>query len=1011
MPDPRYDLSGTLTTDSNPYFNGGYNTVEHGSRDSGTVSGVQIESNYTGVRDTSTSRAAFGTELADALDVFFSTHFTMDLANGAPTISQIPDTGAGGGITTGPIPFTVNDTETSADQLSLTVTSSDTAVLPLANIQLGGSGSNRTITLTPTNLSGDVTVTLTVTDSAGAKEKSSFILSVNGAPVLAPVASRHVNAGTLVAFQEGISNMAADEVPTFSMAPGAPAGATIDAASGVFSWTPTNAQAGATYQFTIAASDSGNPPQSSSTSFNITVDPAPALSASWTQYRTAPNTQSAIPNCSYAGYKYGSVALPSPQTNIINVRNAPYNAAGNGIADDTTAIRNAIAAATTSGGVVYFPDGTYLCSGVLFVPGNNTVLRGQSRLGTKIKFIKSLNTCYGTNDASGTSRWGGSGGLIWFTPSSKNTYRPTVTEIGSTYSESWPFGNVVTTITTSAVRGATTVKVNNSNGLSAGQFLSLRLDNVADATTLKMLCGGGTWATNYDWSATNSGAILPPNKTLLDWVVEIASISGKTLTLKQPLRYDLPLNLNPRVVPLGDTVRESGIENLTIVLARDYTWTAAAWHNNEPGWNGVFFNNAINCFLRSVSIVDSDVGLAVTASKNITATDFSVESSGPATLEHHQATTCRVGSQDCLYENFAITSKPYHGIEVDNFSMGNVWSKGTLSHGTFDMQRRVPYENIHTEITLNNTGTDGGSTSYGPFMGARFVNWNVAVSNGINSNVGEANLMPNGAIVGVRGISVANPVDPVYGDSKCVVELSGAAGAVPNPVNLYRSQLALRLNTPPTISLASPTVGATTVAPGSFTLSPTISDLTGAVTSVRYYRNGTLVGTSTVSPYTFVYSGLAAGDYTLTTALTDDLGATATSSGVLVHVKADTDGDGMPDDWETANSFNPASATDGVQDTDGDGTTNLQEFRAGTDPRSSASVFRVTSIVRNGVDFVVSFNSVSGKQYRVEKCASLTNPQWTPVADNVPGTGGTIAITDSGAVANGTAQFYRVVLL
>ena len=50
-------------------------------------------------------------------------------------------------------------------------------------------------------------------------------------------------------------------------------------------------------------------------------------------------------------------------------------------------------------------------------------------------------------------------------------------------------------------------------------------------------------------------------------------------------------------------------------------------------------------------------------------------------------------------------------------------------------------------------------------------------------------------------------------------------------------------------------------------------------------------------------------------------------------VPADTDGDGMPDAWETKHGLDPASAADGAQDADGDGYTNVEEFLNGTNPR------------------------------------------------------------------------------
>jgi List-Bact-rpt repeat protein/Big-like domain-containing protein len=85
--------------------------------------------------------------------------------NGLPTISSIDNqiivTNAG----VGPLPFVVMDPETPAGSLSVTASSTAPSVIPVSNIVLGGSSSNRNVTITPLpNQSGVVDITLTVSD-------------------------------------------------------------------------------------------------------------------------------------------------------------------------------------------------------------------------------------------------------------------------------------------------------------------------------------------------------------------------------------------------------------------------------------------------------------------------------------------------------------------------------------------------------------------------------------------------------------------------------------------------------------------------------------------------------------------------------------------------------------------------------------------------------------------------------------------------------------------------------
>ena len=130
-------------------------------------------------------------------------------------------------------------------------------------------------------------------------------------------------------------------------------------------------------------------------------------------------------------------------------------------------------------------------------------------------------------------------------------------------------------------------------------------------------------------------------------------------------------------------------------------------------------------------------------------------------------------------------------------------------------------------------------------------------------------------------------------------------------------------------------------------------------------------------------------------------------SGNWTIIELDTDGDGMPDWYETALGFNPNEPGDANGDFDGDGTSNLNEYLAATNPKSSSDVLRITSIVRNGTDYLISFPVVDDRTYRLEYKTQLTDHDWIMVADYAANFSGLAQMTDSLA-AGQTSRFYRV---
>ena len=143
------------------------------------------------------------------------------------------------------------------------------------------------------------------------------------------------------------------------------------------------------------------------------------------------------------------------------------------------------------------------------------------------------------------------------------------------------------------------------------------------------------------------------------------------------------------------------------------------------------------------------------------------------------------------------------------------------------------------------------------------------------------------------------------------------------------SEVNVTVNALPTVSITSPTGGSISNAPGSFNITATASDTDGTISKVEFYKGATLLGTSTTSPYSYAWSGVAAGSYSLTAKAYDNTGAITTSSAVVVTVNAlPTVAITSPTSGSISNA--PGSFTITATASDTDGTIAKVEFYNGT---------------------------------------------------------------------------------
>jgi len=89
---------------------------------------------------------------------------------------------------------------------------------------------------------------------------------------------------------------------------------------------------------------------------------------------------------------------------------------------------------------------------------------------------------------------------------------------------------------------------------------------------------------------------------------------------------------------------------------------------------------------------------------------------------------------------------------------------------------------------------------------------------------------------------------------------------------------------PPAVTLTAPTEGQSIAAPGPITLTATASSTSSAIAKVEFFHGGTKIGQATASPYTYPWTKVAAGSYTLAAVATDSNGLQTTSTPVHLLV-------------------------------------------------------------------------------------------------------------------------------
>lgn len=144
------------------------------------------------------------------------------------------------------------------------------------------------------------------------------------------------------------------------------------------------------------------------------------------------------------------------------------------------------------------------------------------------------------------------------------------------------------------------------------------------------------------------------------------------------------------------------------------------------------------------------------------------------------------------------------------------------------------------------------------------------------NNYGASDITKNTAFTPPYSLTVASPASIVSPIKSC------AGAKLTSPTGC--SSCSGPVNEPPTVSISSPVNNATFDGSASITINVTASDKDGTISKVEFFNGTTLLGSDNSSPFSFTWTNVPFGTYTITAKATDNGGAEVTSDPVKIVV-------------------------------------------------------------------------------------------------------------------------------
>ncbi len=425
-----------------------------------------------------------------------------------------------------------------------------------------------------------------------------------------------------------------------------------------------------------------------------------------------------IIDAGFAGYHSGLDPIPNVAGPIKSVLD--FGATANDTQDDTAAFQAAIGATTS--GVLFVPAGRYIITKRLQFKKSNVVFRGAGQGQTVLFMPKSLGDIDGiTFNGNGATQF--SFGDAFLKANGSDS------------------GARLASISANVARGNKVLKVSTTTGISVGQVVRV-VQKDAGGTLFGALHGG-----QFPGNVGEDGG-----KEVFHFYAKVKAIGSKQITLERPLPFEVDTRWTPEVRAARPSMREFGIENMTL----EFAGSVYPGHFKEHGFNGIQLSGLQDSWVRNVQILNADYGITLNGCFFSTVTDIVLDATfdrGPL-VGHHGLNSS--SGNDLLFTRFDVRKKFVHDLTVDGYAMGTVWSNGKGVDLNMDHHGRAPYGTLWSNLDMGQGKRpfgSGGSSNRLPHSAAFSTFWNLTARN--NMKLPPADFGPLLNFISVKGITSA----------------------------------------------------------------------------------------------------------------------------------------------------------------------------------------------------------------------------------------------------------------